>query len=229
MEAVKATGLTKVYENSSETIRALKGVDFSVKAGEFVTIMGPSGAGKTTLLNLIGCLDNVTSGELHLFGKELATIADRKLHKLRGATVGFVFQEFHILPTLNATENVALPSVFSKELSTKEAELRAISLLEKLNMGHRLKHFPSELSGGEMQRVAVARSLMNGPKVILADEPTGNLDTKNAKNIFELMAEIAHSEGVAVILATHNKHLAEIADRTLLLKNGEIVGEEVNR
>lgn len=228
MDAVKATSLTKAYKNGTENIRALKGIDFSVRPGEFVTVMGPSGAGKTTLLNIIGCLDNVTSGVLHLFDTELSGIADRKMQKLRRSTVGFVFQEFHILPTLNATDNVALPSVFSRDLSNKEAEKRAQELLKKLNMQHRLKHFPSELSGGEMQRVAVARSLMNRPKIILADEPTGNLDTKNAKNIFELMADIAHSDGVTVILATHNKQLATIADRTILLKNGEIIGEEVN-
>lgn len=226
--AVKASGLVKVYENSSESITALKGIDFKINTGEFVTIMGPSGAGKTTLLNLIGCLDTITSGELSLLGESLGGLKDNRLHFLRSTSVGFVFQEFHILPTLNATENVALPSVFSRKLSMKESNKRAQELLTKLHMEHRLNHFPSELSGGEMQRVAVARSLMNEPKVILADEPTGNLDTKNAKNIFELMSHIAHSEGVSVVLATHNKHLAKIADRTIFLKNGEIIGEEVN-
>lgn len=229
MVAVEASGLVKKYQNGPDSITALKGIEFTVNAGEFVTVMGPSGAGKTTLLNLIGCLDLVTDGKLRLLETDLETLADKHMHAIRSKSVGFVFQEFHILPTLNATENVALPSVFANKLSNKEAQKRATELLNKLNMGHRLTHFPSELSGGEMQRVAVARSLMNKPKVILADEPTGNLDTKNAKNIFELMSEIAHSENVAVILATHNKHLAEIADRTIFLKSGEIIREEVNR
>lgn len=219
---IKAEKLTKVYETAAEKITALKAIDFSVTEGEFITIMGPSGAGKTTLLNLIGCLDNITSGTLNVIGRNLAQTPDSKMHAIRRETVGFVFQEFFLIPTLTATENVELPSLFKKnggKINTKE---RAVELLKTVDLKHRLNHFPSELSGGEMQRVAVARSLMNNPKIVLADEPTGNLDTRNSQNIFTLMREITRSQGVTVLLATHNVRLGNQADRVIHLHDGNI-------
>lgn len=219
---ITAEKLQKIYTTDAEKIAALKGIDMTVNRGEFVAIMGPSGAGKTTLLNLIGCLDSPSLGTLCVAGYNVGQVHQRKLPVIRREIVGFVFQEFFILPSLTATENVGLPAVFNKKRKKNDIHSRAVELLHKVGLNHRLNHFPSELSGGEMQRVAIARALMNSPEIICADEPTGNLDTKNARNIFSLMREITRTQGVTVLCATHNYRLGQMADRIVYLNNGTI-------
>jgi len=216
---VKAEGLHKEYRLPGETVHALKGIDLSVSPGEFVTIMGPSGAGKTTLLNILGLLDKPTSGVFN-FG---SLNGSQKLspEKLRRNFIGFVFQEFYLIPSLKAKENVALPNTFGTDKDD------AARLLDLVGLKERASHYPRELSGGEMQRVAIARALYGKPKLILADEPTGNLDTRNAERIFGLLGELAQREGVSVIAATHNSYLAKKSHRILHLRSGEIVNEEV--
>ncbi len=219
---ITAEKLKKVYTTEAETIVALKEIDFTVAEGEFVCIMGPSGAGKTTLLNLIGCLDSISGGALDVSGYKLAEIKERRMPQIRRTHVGFVFQEFFIIPTLTATENVELPSFFLKDGGIKNSREKAISILKQVGLEHRLNHLPGELSGGEMQRVAVARSLMNSPRIILADEPTGNLDTKNAQNIFSLLREVSKDNNMTVLVATHNVRLGHQADRIIHLHDGII-------
>jgi len=215
---VKAEGLRKDYKLPGETIRALKGVDLSAAAGEFVCVMGPSGAGKTTLLNIIGLLDTPTSGRLELDGK---TIKNGSLDvRWRRDFIGFVFQDFYLIPSLTARENVMLGAAFGKR------EDDADRLLSLVGLTDRASHYPRELSGGEMQRTAIARALYGGPRLILADEPTGNLDTKNSGHIFDLLAGLVRSKGIAVIAATHNVRLARKAGRIINLQAGEVVGEE---
>ncbi len=216
---VKTEELRKEYRLPGETIHALKGIDLTVNPGEFVTVMGPSGAGKTTLLNILGLLDKPTSGNFE-FG---VFNGSGKLspEKLRRNFIGFVFQEFYLIPSLKAVENVALPNTFGTDKDD------ASRLLELVGLSDRSSHYPRELSGGEMQRVAIARALYGKPKLILADEPTGNLDTRNAENIFGLLRELAVKEKISVIAATHNSHLAKKSHRIVNLRSGEIVNEEV--
>ncbi|MCP4230993.1 MAG: ABC transporter ATP-binding protein [bacterium] len=216
---VKAEGLCKEYRLPGETIYALTGVDLKVKLGEFVTVMGPSGAGKTTLLNILGLLDEPTAGSFDFGGFN----GGGKItpEKLRRSFIGFVFEEFYLIPALKAKENVALPNTFGAD------EDDAARLLDLVGLSERASHYPRELSGGEMQRVAIARALYGKPRLILADEPTGNLDTRNAGRIFDLLGELSEREGVSVIAATHSPRLARKSHRILHLSSGEIVGEEV--
>lgn len=219
---VSAKGLEKVYPSSAETVVALKGIDFAVQEREFVAIMGPSGAGKTTLLNLVGCLDRLSSGKLEVLGKDLGALDEKSLAEIRRRYIGFVFQEFFFIPTLTALENVMLPTVFLKKGRSGDGSQRAMMLLDRVGLKQRVNHFPRELSGGECQRVALARALVNSPKIVLADEPTGHLDTKNAKNIFDLFRAIQQEEGVTVMVATHNVQLGHCADRVIHLAEGGI-------
>jgi len=221
---INAKKLRKVYELPAEKIVALKEIDLKVARGEFLVIMGPSGAGKTTLLNLIGCLDGPTSGAIHVLDRELSHVKERELVLLRRKNIGFVFQDFFLVSSLTALENVELPMTFAR---MRNGNGRARDLLEKVGLGHRLDHLPYELSGGEMQRVAIARALAASPKILLADEPSGNLDTKNARSIFDLFRRFNEEEGVTVLVATHNARLAHAADRIVHLADGRIEGEEV--
>ena len=186
--------------------------------------MGPSGAGKTTLLNLIGCLDSLSDGRLTVLGHELAGIKERGLSRIRQKNIGFVFQEFLLLSSLTALENVEMAMYFAR---TDKNRGKAIKILERVGLGHRLNHLPHELSGGEMQRVAIARALAISPRILLADEPTGNLDTKNAQSIFDLLREINREEEVTVLVATHNVKLGNQADRIIHLLNGNIQEDEI--
>lgn len=222
---VSAQNVTKIYQMDKVHVVALDGVSFSLEEGEFVAIMGPSGSGKSTLLNLIGCLDKPSSGTISINGTDISGLSDRQLARLRGAYIGFVFQTFNLIPRIDALANVLLPMTFLDKIPPKERRRRAQELLESVGLGHRLHHLPSELSGGERQRVAIARALANDPKIILADEPTGNLDTKTGKTILELFVELNRA-GRTIVVVTHDATVASYARRVLYLLDGKLVGDE---
>jgi len=212
-------GLARHYRRGSETVRALDGVDLEVAPGRLVALVGPSGSGKSTLMNLVGCLDRPTAGEVWLAGARVDDLSDRARVLARRQTLGFVFQSFHLLPELSARDNVALPMLFGRRPDRRR---RATELLRRLGLGERLGHLPSELSGGEMQRVAVARALANDPPLILADEPTGKLDTKNRGALMDVFRGLVDS-GVTLLVATHDAALAEAADEVVQLEDGRRV------
>jgi len=214
--AVELAGVTKAYEGA-ETVRALDDVDLAVRPGEFLTVVGPSGSGKSTMLNLLGLLDAPTTGTVRLDGRDVTALEDRELTDARREYVGFVFQDFHLLPNLTAVENVTLPTAFTPGEYTD----RAVDLLERVGLGDRLAHTPDELSGGQKQRVAIARSLINEPAVLLADEPTGNLDRDTGTQILTEVREICE-RGVAVVAVTHDEQVTEYADRTVRLVDGRL-------
>jgi len=218
--AAEAVNLTKTYPRGAETVHALQDVSFTIARGEFVAIVGPSGAGKTTLLHLLGCMDTPTSGTLSLDGQPANGLSDGALTLLRRNKVGFVFQHFGLLPTLTVLENVMLPTLFSG----RQAAARAQELLTQVGMAHRAKHRPHELSGGEMQRTAIARALINSPTLLLADEPTGNLDTGSGEAILELFRSL-NRQGITVVVVTHNQSLASAADRQLALHDGRLASD----
>jgi putative ABC transport system ATP-binding protein len=220
---IRADKLKKIYRLPGEDITAIKGISFSVNSGEFVTIMGPSGAGKTTLLNLIGCLDSLSDGGLEVLGNNLSGLREKELSRIRRRNIGFVFQEFFLIPSLTALENLEIATYFTRSNHNRE---RSVNLLERVGLGHRLHHLPHELSGGEMQRVAIARALAVSPKILLADEPTGNLDTKNAQNIFDLLKQMNTEEDVTVLVATHDIKLGSQANRVIHLLNGNVEKDE---
>ena len=214
---VAADAVARTYRRGAEEVRALECVTFKIQRGEFVAIVGPSGSGKTTLLNLIGCMDAPTSGRLWLAGREVQSLTERERTQLRREQIGFVFQHFGLVPTLTVEENVALPALFAH----KCAGQRAPELLEKVGLAHRRTHRPHELSGGEMQRVAIARALINEPQLLLADEPTGNLDTTSGESIIALFQQL-REEGLTVVVVTHNPALAAVAQRQLQLRDGRL-------
>ncbi|MDX2093038.1 MAG: ABC transporter ATP-binding protein [Kofleriaceae bacterium] len=208
-------GVSKTYRRGAEEIHALDDVSLDIDAGELVAVVGPSGSGKTTLLNLLGCVDSPTSGELRVGGRDATRLGDRELARLRQSFIGFVFQQFFLVPTLTAEENVLMPTLFSHR------RCDARQLLDLVGLGERAGHRPAELSGGEMQRVAIARALVNEPKLLLADEPTGNLDSERAEKIFALLRQIG-ARGTAVVIVTHNDELARAADRVIRLRDGRL-------
>lgn len=215
---IEAKGLTKVYRRGREEIHALKNVDFRANEGEFVSIIGPSGSGKTALLNIIGCLDTPTGGRLQLNGAEVSGLAERDLVKLRRENIGFVFQQFHLMPTLTARENIELPLLFSHKSGGRN---KIDKVLQMVGLEERGDHLPGQLSGGEMQRVAIGRALINDPHIILADEPTGNLDSATSLMIFDLFREL-NRKGLTLIIVTHNKDLARKAEKMYTLRDGKI-------
>jgi len=215
---VNASGLMKVYQRGREQVRALDDATFEVRQGEFIAIVGPSGAGKSTLLNLIGCMDAPTSGRLQLLAKPVEELTEQERTRFRRDQIGFVFQHFGLLPTLTASENVALPAFFAEH----RADARVKHLLKKVGLAHRHDHRPHELSGGEMQRVAIARALVNVPQLLLADEPTGNLDQATGESIITLFQEL-NREGLTIIVVTHNAVLARTARRRMELLDGRLV------
>ena len=208
----------KIYKMGKVFIKALDGVDLLIEEGTFISISGPSGAGKSTLLHIIGCLDNPTKGDVKINGKDIGKMKDKELTLFRKDNIGFVFQFFNLVPTLTARENVILPRMFDKE---KEYD-RAEELLDLVGMGHRMNHKPGEMSGGERQRVAIARALMNDPPIILADEPTGNLDSDTGRQILHLFKKL-NEEGKTIILVTHERDIAQLTDRTIAMKDGKIL------
>jgi ABC-type lipoprotein export system ATPase subunit len=215
---VEARNLSKIYRRGSDEIRAVDNVDFSIEPGEFVAIFGPSGAGKSTLLQMIGCMDTPTSGSLRIDGRETAKLSDRELTDLRRDHVGFVFQHFGLLPTMTVAENVAIPAMFSRRKVKDQVDV----LIEKVGLSHRKNHRPAHLSGGEMQRTAIARALINSPRLLLADEPTGNLDTATSDVIIALLRTL-NAEGLTVVVVTHNDALANVATRRIGFRDGKIV------
>ncbi|AQL44589.1 ABC transporter ATP-binding protein [Halorientalis sp. IM1011] len=215
---IRGTDVVKEYETGGQIVRALKGVDFGIAPADFVAVVGPSGSGKSTLLNLLGLLDVATSGDVRLRGQDVSTFTDRERTRKRKETIGFVFQSFYLIPTLTAVENVEMPRMLDRT-PTKTRE-RARELLERVGLGDRLDHYPDELSGGQKQRVAIARSLINDPDILLADEPTGNLDRDTGDQILELFDELRRDEDVAVVTVTHDDYVAEAADRVVTLIDG---------
>jgi ABC-type lipoprotein export system ATPase subunit len=216
----EVVGLEKKFEDGQ--VQALRGVTFSVVQGEFVAITGPSGCGKTTLLQMLGALDRPTAGTLLYRGNSIPDLPDPSIY--RAHEIGFIFQAFHLLPTFTALENVQIP-MFESDLPISERRDRAITLLKSVGLEHRLSHFPAKLSGGERQRVAIARSLANGPSVLLADEPTGNLDSENTRLILELIVRVHREQNMTLVLVTHNRSIAQRASRTIQMKDGRVVSD----
>ncbi|MEF8779281.1 MAG: ABC transporter ATP-binding protein [Haloferacaceae archaeon] len=215
---IELDGVVKRYERGGETVTALGGVDLAVESGEFLSIVGPSGSGKSTMLNMLGLLDVPTAGTVRLHGRDVTTLDDRERTRARKESVGFVFQDFYLLPKLTATENVLVPTMFDPD---RDAEDRAVDLLERVGLGDRTSHTPDELSGGQKQRVAIARALINEPEILLADEPTGNLDRDTGSTILSEFGRICE-EGVGVITVTHDRLVTTYADRTVELVDGVI-------
>ncbi|MEO1257844.1 MAG: ABC transporter ATP-binding protein [Bacteroidota bacterium] len=223
---ISVRGLTKIYYMGANVVNALQGVDLDIHKNEYVALMGASGSGKSTLMNLIGCLDTPTSGEYFLNGNDVSKMVDHELAEVRNKEIGFVFQTFNLLPRLDAQENVALPLVYAG-LSKSERMEKAAHVLEQVGLADRMDHKPNELSGGQRQRVAVARALVNDPTIILADEPTGNLDSKTSYEIIGLFEQI-HDAGNTIVLVTHEPDIAEFSHRVVRLKDGRVETDKVN-
>ena len=219
--------LCKNYYLGSVELRVLKNIDFTISAGEYVAIMGPSGSGKSTLLNMIGCLDRPTSGDYLLGGTSVSTLDDDDLSMIRGTRIGFIFQSFNLISQLNIVENIQVP-MFYQGFTEHESYERAVELAEMVGLGHRLNHRPTELSGGQQQRVAIARSLANDPLIILADEPTGNLDSTSGAEILEILRGL-HEQGKTLVAVTHDESIAEGAERVIRLFDGQIAKQEYNK
>ena len=219
-------GITKTYVNGKLSVPVLHGIDLVVNKGEFVSIMGPSGSGKSTFMNILGCLDRHTTGSYRLNGDEVATLSDDELAYVRNKQIGFVFQSFNLLTKLTALENVALPMIYAGVNKKMRIE-RATQLLQSVGLGERMDHLPSELSGGQRQRVAIARALANNPAIIMADEPTGNLDSKSTIDVMNIFRGL-HNEGRTILLVTHEPDIATYASRNVVLKDGIIVEDSIN-
>ncbi|QIM45541.1 ATP-binding cassette domain-containing protein [Streptococcus ruminicola] len=217
---IQLSNIVKSYRNGDQELNVLKGIDLTVYEGEFVAIMGPSGSGKSTLMNIIGLLDRPTSGDYSLNGTQVEELKEKELAKVRNQEIGFVFQQFFLLSKLSALQNVELPLVYAGVNSLKRRQL-AKQFLEKVELSERMKHLPSELSGGQKQRVAIARALVNNPSIILADEPTGALDTKTSDQIMQLLTEL-NREGKTIVMVTHEPEIADFATRKIVIRDGEI-------
>jgi len=219
---IKITDVWKIYKMGDVEVQALRGMNFEIKDGEFVAIMGPSGSGKSTAVNMIGALDVPTKGTIHLDNKDISKLSESNLAQIRGRRIGFIFQQFNLIPTLTAKENVMLPMVFQGTPINKRIS-RAEKLLRMVELGDRMDHRPTEMSGGQQQRVAIARSLANDPEVILADEPTGNLDSQTGNLVMDFLKKLHKKEGKTIIMVTHDNRLAKEADRIDFLKDGVII------
>ncbi|MCK0192332.1 ABC transporter ATP-binding protein [Arenibacter sp. F20364] len=226
-EIIKIEDLKREFTMGNETVHALKGISFTIKEGEFVTIMGSSGSGKSTLLNILGCLDRPTSGTYEIDGLKLKDLDKNALATIRNEKIGFIFQSYNLLARTSALENVELPLLYNSKVSTEERRARAIKALEKVGLGDRMQHTPSQLSGGQQQRVAIARSLVNNPVMILADEATGNLDTRTSYEIMSLFQEL-NQQGITITFVTHEPDIASFSNRTIVLKDGSIIKDNLN-
>ena len=218
--------LTKVYDIGTQQVNALRGMDLAIDDNEYMAIMGPSGSGKSTLMNIIGCLDTPTSGEYNFAGSIVSEMDDDRLAEIRNREIGFVFQTFNLLPRANALHNVELPLIYNGTPASKRKKM-AKEALEKVGLGDRMSHRPNELSGGQRQRVAIARALVNNPSLILADEPTGNLDTRTGDEIMEILEDV-HDAGNTIVLVTHEEYIAEHTNRIIRLRDGKIERDEAN-
>ena len=226
-EIIKINDLKREFTMGTETVHALRGISFSIKEGEFVTIMGSSGSGKSTLLNILGCLDKPTSGAYTIDGEKVKDLSKNELAKIRNEKIGFIFQSYNLLARTSALENVELPLLYNSKVSTEERRIRAIKALEMVGLSDRMDHTPSELSGGQQQRVAIARSLVNNPVMILADEATGNLDTHTSYEIMSLFQEL-NKQGITITFVTHEPDIAAFSNRTIVLKDGHIIQDYKN-
>lgn len=223
---LKIKEIEKSFRNGDEVVKALNGVSLEISENEFVAFMGSSGSGKSTLMNILGCLDTPTHGEYFLNGANVASMSDEALSKVRNEHIGFIFQTFHLLPKLDAIGNVKLPLRYSN-IPDEEATERAVNLLKKVGLEHRMHHKPFEMSGGQRQRVAIARALINNPAVVLADEPTGNLDSKTSEEIMALLTDL-HKQGQTIVMVTHEDDIAKFAERVVRMKDGQVISMESN-
>jgi putative ABC transport system ATP-binding protein len=222
---IEVRGLTKTIRNGARAVEILKGIDLTVPRGQFIAIMGASGSGKSTLLGLMAGLDAPTEGEVLIDGTEISRLPEDKLAQVRGKKIGFVFQSYQLIPTLTALENVLLPYELN---ANGDGKRRAISLLETVGLADRLHHYPVQLSGGEQQRVALARAFVLGPPIVMADEPTGNLDSKNGQHVLDLLTERQREAKTTLVMVTHDKQIADRADRRIAMKDGRIIADETN-
>ncbi|MGC9035387.1 MAG: ABC transporter ATP-binding protein [Verrucomicrobiia bacterium] len=229
MDLIHLENITKVYKLGEIDLQVLKGITMSIRPGELVALMGASGSGKSTLMNILGCLDRPTSGRYWLDGRDITDLSVNERARIRNKFIGFVFQSFNLLSRTNAMENVLMPLTYSHEnIPEKVMRERAIKLLEKVGLADRIYHFPSQLSGGQQQRVAIARALINNPKLLLADEPTGNLDSKTSLEILTMFQELNEKEGLTILLVTHDPNVARFARRIIHIKDGMIENGEYN-
>lgn len=223
MEIITLKDVSKVYRTKEIETLALENVNLEIREGEFVSIMGPSGCGKSTLLNIIGLLDNPTTGTVTLLDTDTEKLGDSRLSAFRNTNIGFVFQSFHLIPSLNVTDNVALPLSYRSGMSASEKKKRVEEVLTRLGLSHRMRHYPSQLSGGQCQRVAIARAIVGDPKIVLADEPTGNLDSKMGQEVMDILHQLNREDGRTIVMVTHNEHQARMTDRILRFFDGRQV------
>lgn len=223
---IRIENITKIYENGEASVTALQNVSLSVSQGEFIAVMGASGSGKSTLMNILGCLDRPTDGSYYLSGEDIGKMTDDQLSKVRNKEIGFVFQSFNLIPRTSALENVELPMIYGK-VKAKSRKSAAMELLESVGLSERIYHLPNELSGGQKQRVAIARALANNPRIILADEPTGNLDSRSSSEILEVLSDLNREMGTTIIIVTHEQSIAEFTNRIVTFRDGSIIGDEI--
>lgn len=222
---IRTEGITKLYKNGDNQVCALLDVDLNIPRGEFIAIMGPSGSGKSTLMNILGCLDKPSKGDYYLDGKKVSSMDNRELAVIRNRKIGFVFQNFNLLPRINTLRNVEIPMIYGGISPVKRRSI-AMGALEEVGLGDRWHHLPNELSGGQKQRVAIARAFVNSPMILLADEPTGNLDTKSGEEIMKIFERL-NRQGVTILLVTHEEEIAKYANRVLIFRDGRKVGEKI--
>lgn len=223
MALIELNGIEKVYRTKEIETTALENINLTVDKGEFVSIMGPSGCGKSTLLNIVGLLDKPTKGTVNLLGTDCSSLGDTALSHFRNANIGFVFQSFHLIPSLNVAANIELPLTYRKGISAAERNRRVDEVLERLEMTHRKKHLPSQLSGGQCQRVAIARAIVGQPAIVLADEPTGNLDSTMGAEVMDLLHDLNRNDGITIVMVTHNEAQAQQTDRIVRFFDGRII------
>jgi putative ABC transport system ATP-binding protein len=228
MSLIQLQDIRKTYTLGEVELHALDGVSLSIDRGEYVALMGPSGSGKSTLMNTLGCLDRPTSGSYLLEGEEVVTMSQDQRARLRNSRIGFVFQNFNLLSRTTALENVELPMLYAGRLSSRRRHEHAKSILDRVGLGDRLDHHPSQLSGGQQQRVAIARAMANEPSILLADEPTGNLDSRTSREVMELFRQLNINDGITVILVTHDQDIARNAKRTIVIRDGQVVSDSTD-